>query len=125
MIRFFVSTIFVLFVSAGLSAEVKAVPNCSVPPIRTLENQTVNGTMTVKAGTRCSIILRSSSGPMETTSIVAQSSHGALRVSGNSVFYQPRKGFVGNDAFTYARSGLDTRNNKVKRTVSIAVEVTP
>lgn len=125
MIRFFASTIFVLFVSAGLSVEAKAARNCSVPFIRTLENQTVNGTMTVKAGTRCSIIMQSSTGPMESLSIVAQPSHGALRASGNTVIYTPRKGYVGNDAFTYARSGLDTRNNKVKRTVSIAVEVTP
>ena len=125
MIRFFVSAIFVLFVLVGLSAEAEAARNCSVPGIRTLDNQTVNGTMTVKTGTRCSIILRSSGGPMESLSIVARPSHGAVRVSGNTVFYQPRKGFVGNDAFTYARSGMDTRNNKVKRTVSIAVDVTP
>jgi len=125
MIRFFASTIFVLFVSAGLSVEVKAAPNCSVPTIRTLNDQTVNGTMTVRTGKRCSIIMRSSRGPTYSTSIVAHPSHGGVRVSGNSVIYQPRQGFVGNDAFTYARIGFDTRNNKIRRTVSIAVEVTP
>jgi hypothetical protein len=29
--------------------------NCSVPTIRTLDNQTVDGYMTVKSGTRCFI----------------------------------------------------------------------
>lgn len=125
MVRVFASIMFIVAALAALPFEAEAARNCSVPLIRTLESQTVNGTMTVKAGTRCSIIMRSSSGPMESVSIVAQPLHGGLRISGNSVFYTPRKGYVGNDTFIYARSGMDTRNNKVKRTVSISVDVTP
>jgi len=103
-----------------------AAPNCQVPHFRTLENQTVTGYMTVKSGKSCAIILRSSAGPMYGAHIIARPANGSVRIdAGNRVVYQPRRGFTGNDSFTYARSGLDARNNPTVRTVQIAVEVAP
>lgn len=125
MIRAFANAILSLIVLAGLPREADAANNCSVPYIRTLDDQTVNGTMTVKTGTSCRINLRNSSGPMHSVSVVAKPSHGAVRIGGNGVIYQPRKGYVGSDTFTYARTGLNTSNTPVKRTISIAVDVTP
>jgi hypothetical protein len=123
-----VNRVFVFFILmlTGMAVEAEAASSCSVPFIRTLNNQTVDGTMTMKAGKRCSITLARSSGPTFNVRIVAQPSHGSVRIQApHYIFYQPRKGFVGSDSFTYARRGLDTRNNPITRTVRIAVTVTP
>ena len=105
---------------------VQAAPNCSVPRIRTLNGQTVDGTMTVKSGKRCSIVMRNSRGPTFDVRIVTQPSYGGIRIEApHRIVYQSRTGFVGDDSFTYARRGFDTRNNPVTRTVRIAVTVTP
>jgi hypothetical protein len=99
---------------------------CSVPFIRTLANQTVDGFMTTRSGRPCGIVLRRSPGPTHSAEIVARPSNGSVAVSpGNRIVYRSRAGFVGSDTFAYARRGLDTRNNPITRTVRISVKVTP
>jgi hypothetical protein len=99
---------------------------CSVPFIRTVDNQTVDGQMTAKSGRPCSIRLRFTRGPMWTASIVQRPSNGTVSVGGsNRIIYRSRPGFVGNDAFIYARQGQDRYNSPVTRTVRVAVTVAP
>jgi len=106
-----------------LSAE--ALARCSVPYIRTLNNQTVDGRTTVSSGDSCSIRLRRSGGPTYSASIVQRPSNGTTIVDGqNRILYCSRAGFLGRDAFTYARHGESIRGNAVTRTVRIAVSVT-
>jgi hypothetical protein len=97
---------------------------CRVPFIRTFDNQTVSGTMTARSGKPCSIRLARTSGAMLSVQIVARPTQGSVIVgSGNRVIYQSRPGYTGPDAFTYARSGLNRQNDKVVRTVRVAVRV--
>ena len=89
----------------ALSAEVAT--RCSVPLIRTFNNQTVDGRMTVTSGDPCAIRLRYSGGPTYSAEIVERPSNGTATVDGsNRIVYRSWAGFVGNDAFTYARRGL-------------------
>jgi hypothetical protein len=97
---------------------------CKVPSIRTFHGQTVDGQMYLKSGTRCSIIVRSSRGPTHGAEIIARPAHGTVSLgSGNRVTYVSRRGFIGQDSFTYARTGLDHLNNESRRTVRVAVTV--
>jgi|SRR5215831_435770 len=118
-----------VFAAAILSlfatGQAMAASTCVVPYIRTLDNQTVDGSMTVKTGSRCFIWLNHSGGPISSAHIVARPAHGSLNIdSTNRIVYQPRSGYTGSDSFTYARKGLDTRNNPITRTVRISVTVT-
>ena len=99
--------------------------DCSVPLIRTLDNQTVDGYMTVKTGKRCNIFFQSSSGPVTRTSLVSAPSVGTAMVSGTRVTYVPRAGYTGPDRFTYARSGQDRYGRASVKTVVVNVTVTP
>ena len=96
---------------------------CRVPTIRTLDNQTVTGTMFATSGRRCSIIVRHSGGPMFTASLVSNARNGSVVVSGGRITYTSRAGYVGDDEFTYSRRGLNTRNEQVVRTVTVNVKV--
>src|SRR5215831_996270 len=79
---------------------------CSVPRIRTLNNQTVTGQMTTKSGQPCRINMRSSNAPTFTIEVVQRPSNGSVQLGGmQSISYRSRSGFVGNDSFTYARHG--------------------
>jgi hypothetical protein len=99
---------------------------CSVPYIRTLNNQTVDGHMTARSGRPCSIRMRTSAGPTSGASIVQHPANGTLSIGGgNRIIYRSRPGFVGSDAFAYARHGLDRYNSPVTRTVRVAVRVIP
>jgi hypothetical protein len=99
---------------------------CSVPLIRTFVNQTVTGYMAAKSGRPCSIHFVSSSGPMSSVKVVQGPSNGTLRLNERmGLRYQSQPSFVGRDSFTYARHGLDTRNNPAVRTVKVEVTVTP
>ena len=99
--------------------------NCHVPYIRTLENQTVDGYMTVKAGKRCSIVLRNSSGPVQTTRIIGGPSAGVATARGMRITYVPRPGYTGSDRFAYARAGQDRYGRPTVRTVNVNVSVVP
>jgi hypothetical protein len=107
-----------------LSATAQA-QNCHVPLIRTLDNQAVDGHMTVKAGKSCSIQLRFSSGAVETTRLVSRPAVGAARVSGTRITYVPRSGYTGSDRFTYARAGQDRYGRPSVKTVNVNVTVVP
>jgi hypothetical protein len=99
---------------------------CSVPLIRTLENQTVTGHMTTRSGRTCRISFRSSTGPMHTVEVVQRPAHGTVQVGGHqSIAYKSSANFVGSDSFTYARRGLDKRGNRAVRTIQVNVTVTP
>jgi Bacterial Ig domain len=109
-----------------LGVGIDAALACSVPFIRTFDNQTVSGTMTLKAGKRCSIRLTRSPGPIHSAEIVQRPTNGRVSIeAGNRVVYVPRAGFTGRDSFTYARRGFDTGNRPIVRTVQIAVTVLP
>jgi hypothetical protein len=97
--------------------------SCIVPLIKTLDNQTVSGTMYAESGKRCSIALVSSRGPMSSVRVVTPPSTGSVSISGGRVVYVSRSGYVGDDRFVYARQGLDTINRPVTRTVDVSVKV--
>ena len=99
---------------------------CSVPFIRTHDNQVANGTMIARAGKPCSIRLARSAGAMFSAHVVERPTHGSVSIdAGNRVTYRPRPGYTGADAFIYARSGVNAQNQKVVRTVRVAVRVRP
>ena len=82
--------------------------------------------MTVNSGARCSIKLKHSSGPTYGAHIVQRASNGTATVDGsNRIVYRSRPGYVGSDAFTYARTGESRVGDAVTRTVRISVTVTP
>lgn len=96
---------------------------CRVPTIRTLDNQTVTGYMFANSERPCSIIVTNSFGPIFTTALVNNARNGTVTVSAGRVVYKSRAGFVGDDEFTYARRGLNGRNEPIVRTVNVAVKV--
>jgi hypothetical protein len=108
----------------ALSAEAAA--RCSVPFTRLLQNQTVDRPMTTSSGRPCGIRLRTSSGPTFGVEVVERPKHGTVSVNApHRVIYRSQAGYVGEDSFTYARKGLDTRNASVTMTVRVAVRVIP
>ena len=96
---------------------------CSVPLIRTLHNQTVDGTMAARAGKPCSIRLRYTSGTSERVGIAQRPSHGTATASGQRVTYVSRSGYVGSDSFVYTRHGRDKWGGSSVKTVRVAVTV--
>src|SRR5262245_47280095 len=97
---------------------------CSVPRISPFNNQTVHGRMTVSSGDRCTIRLRTSSGPTHSAAIVQRPSNGTVGIEPpHRIVYRSRAGYVGSDTFTYARRGFDMNSNPVTRTVRIQVRV--
>jgi hypothetical protein len=122
MFRFLAFAFLLSVLCAPISARAA---NCSVS-ITPKDNQTVQGTMTVKAGKSCSVGHGGSAGPMLSTVIAQRPAHGTAGVRYmHSVIYIPKRGYVGPDAFTYVRRGLDARNNPAVRTVNVLVTVEP
>jgi hypothetical protein len=107
----------------AISGPALASSQCIVPLIHTLDNQTVQGTMYAASGKRCSIILLRSGGPIHTTRLVAQASHGSVSVVGNQIVYVSRPGYAGDDHFVYVKQGFDTANRPIARTVEVNVKV--
>jgi hypothetical protein len=106
------------------SAEAKA--RCSVPYIKTVENQTVQGRMMADSGKPCPIRFKHSSGPTFNVEIVQRPSSGTLRVvEMQRIIYTSRPGFVGQDAFVFARRGLTKVGVSTVRTIEVSVTVTP
>jgi hypothetical protein len=97
---------------------------CKVPRIKLLDNQTVTGSMFATSGRRCGIKVRSSRGTLS-TAVVSNARNGTVVVSGASIAYTSRAGFVGDDEFTYARRGFNNLNQPVVRTVVVSVKVAP
>jgi hypothetical protein len=103
----------------------EATARCSVPLIRTFNNQSADGHMTVSSGTPCSIKLKYSRGPTYGAHIVERAANGTVIVDGsNRIVYRSRAGYVGRDSFSYARTGENTGGNDVTRTVRVSVTVT-
>src|SRR5437763_977807 len=76
-----------------LELSAPAAARCTMPVIRAVDNQTVDGYMTVNSGAPCSIRLRSSSGPIFSAEIVQRPSNGSASVDGsNRVVYRSRSG---------------------------------
>ena len=104
----------------------EASARCSVPRIHAFNDQTVDGHMTVNSGARCSIKLKRSRGPTYGAHIVQRASNGTVAVDGsNRIVYRSRAGYVGNDSFTYARTGESRGGDAVTRTIRVSVTVTP
>ena len=116
------TTGFLCFWLLAISGPALASP-CVVPFIRTLDNQTVQGNMYASSGKRCSIILVRSRGPILSTRLVAQASHGNVSVQGNRVVYVSSPGYAGEDHFAYAKQGFDALNRPITRTVEVTVRV--
>ena len=104
----------------------EASARCSVPYIRTVENQTVPGRMTADSGKPCPIRFKHSSGPTYNVEIVQRPANGTLQIGGmQRLVYTSRPGFVGQDAFVFARRGLTKVGIPTVRTVQVAVTVGP
>jgi len=109
---------------AACSAEANA--RCSVPYIRTVENQTVQGRMMADSGKPCPIRFKHSSGPTFNVEIVQRPASGTLRIAGmQRIIYTSRPGFVGQDEFVFARRGLTKIGVPTVRTIEVSVNVTP
>ena len=105
------------------SAEANA--RCSVPYIKTVENQTVQGRMMADSGKPCPIRFKHSSGPTFNVEIVQRPASGTLRIEGmQRLVYTSRAGFVGQDAFVFARRGLTKVGVSTVRTIEVSVTVT-
>ena len=96
---------------------------CIVPNFKVLHNQTSIATMYATSGKPCSVILISSPGPMLSARIIAQPSNGRASIQGPRIVYISRPGYVGDDRFTYARSGMNARSELVTGTVEMNVKV--
>jgi hypothetical protein len=107
----------------AISDAALASSRCVVPFIRTLDNQTVQGTMYATSGRRCSITLLRSLGPITTTRLVVPAGNGSVSVNGNQLVYVSRPGFAGDDRFVYVRQGMDMVNRPISRTVEVSVKV--
>lgn len=104
----------------------EAAARCSVPRIRTFENQTVDGRMWADSGKPCRVRFLSSSGPIQSVEIVQRPTNGTLRVGDvQSLIYTSRPGFGGADSFIYARKGLTKAGTPTTRTVRVWVTVAP
>jgi hypothetical protein len=97
--------------------------SCVVPFIHAIDNQTVNGTMYVASGKRCSISLLRSPGPIHSVKLISRPSKGSVSINGGQVVYVSSTGYVGDDQFTYARQGLNALNQPITRTVVVNVKV--
>ena len=95
--------------------------NCHVPFFRALDNQTFDGHMTVKSGSRCSIARQNSSAAITSTRIVSPPAYGAASTRGAHIFYASRRGYAGPDRFTFQGSGTDRYGRPVVRTVNVNV----
>ena len=96
-----------------------------MPWVRWVNGQTVDGYMTVRTGKPCHVTFRSA-GPTEHTQIIVRPSNGSVTTGSiGRLTYRSRDGFVGSDTFTYARRGLDARNNPMDATIRVLVNVTP
>jgi hypothetical protein len=101
-----------------------AASRCWVPSIRTFDNQTSHRDMIAPSGRPCTIRFRSSSGPMYAVNVLQRPSNGTVRTNGHlNVTYQSRSGYVGSDAFTYARRGQTKGGASSTQTVTVAVSV--
>jgi len=106
----------------ALSAEASA--RCSVPRIRTFDNQTSHGNMSADSSKPCRIRFGSSSGPMDRVEIVQRPTNGTVTTDGlMGVTYRSRAGYTGSDSFTYARRGLTHAGTPSTRTVQVSVTV--
>jgi hypothetical protein len=103
----------------GLAAD------CEVPTIQTADNQTVDGKMTVKTGKSCSVGMGTGAAGIVDPEVTKRPKNGSAELRGFRVFYTPKKGFVGNDEFTYIRYQMDRWGNKAMRGVNMKVEVLP
>lgn len=123
MISTFTKTIGIVVFAGLVMAGPAAARSCIVPNIKTLDNQTVSGTMYVVSGKRCSIIVVSTRGPIFSARVVTPPSKGSVSINGNSVVYVARPGYIGDDRFVYSRQGLDAINRPITRTVDVSVKV--
>lgn len=119
MAKMWAPVCFVLLLLSGEAAQ------ACMPTVRWVNDQTVDGYMTVRSGKPCHITFRSA-GPTERLDIIARPSNGTL-VAGSigRLTYRSRADYVGSDTFTYARRGLDMRNNPMNAVIRVNVTVTP
>ena len=109
-----------VFLCAAATAQAQT---CHVPTFRALDNQAFSGQMTVKSGTRCSIVRQNSSAAITSTRIIAPPAYGTAGVRGAHIVYASRRGYVGPDRFTFQGSGTDRYGAPVVRTVTVQVNV--
>jgi len=104
----------------GLGGRAEAA--CAVPQWRFVWDVETYAYITTD-GSRCSLVFRRTFRTSEVHSITIASAprSGAASVSGNSVFYSPRSGFKGEDAFVFAIAG---RRNGIPVRATVKVNVT-
>lgn len=79
---------------------------------------------TMHPGERCNFTLASSRGPMAGIRVSQKPTHGQATVTGlHRVTYVAARGYVGEDAFTYERYGLDNRNNPLTAPMQVLVKI--
>ena len=114
---------FVALLLLSPSGYALASTSCAVPSISTPDNATVQGTMYVASGKRCSIVINHTRGPIYTTALVTPARIGKVSINGYRVTYIARPGYTGGDHFAYVRRGTDAVNRPITRTIEVDVTV--
>jgi hypothetical protein len=94
---------------------------CEVPQWRFVWDVETNAYLTTDGG-RCSLIFRRAFRTSEVHAITIASAprSGTASVSGNSIWYNPRSGFKGEDTFVFAIAGR-RNGSPVRATVKVYV----
>ena len=103
----------------------RAQMNCHVPSFMLIDGATVDAYMTVRAGKRCGLLLRSSHGPVSSVQLLVAPSRGKAAWVNSRVLYTPARGYSGQDAFTYAWNGSTAAGVPSTKAVRVHVTVTP
>lgn len=97
-----------------------------VADAKRLMGQTTSGYMHVQKDKRCALNPYSGTSGIAGASIDVKPSHGKAWVGPTEkIFYEPARGYVGKDAFTYSRNGIDRYGRNGKFTVNMDVDVVP
>jgi hypothetical protein len=97
--------------------------NCWAPTAGILANQTMQRTMQVVGGRRCSLVVARTLGSISGARLTVPPTTGRVSVQGGRVTYFSRPGYLGEDRFVFAREGKDRFNQPATWTIEVNVQV--
>jgi hypothetical protein len=97
--------------------------NCWAPTARILANETVQRTMQVVSGRRCSLVVLRTLGPIYGARLTVPPTTGRVSIQDGRVTYFSRQGYLGEDRFVFAREGKDRFNQPATWTIEVNVQV--
>jgi hypothetical protein len=102
----------------------KAEPTCRITPFEAPWGEVREAHGVMQRDTRCWIDTPVLTGTLGTT-VAVRAEYGAVTVSGNgtSLVYEPKRGFVGDDSFTYVKRGVTPNGQPLRSIVTIFMKV--